>query len=125
MVRERGLRATTGEPAVLSPPKWVVATTAGFGLYEFNDTDLLPLPGILRIGHPSPGDLGEFPGDILRVAASHGQPVVGSLDVVKSGGRERDEHLAEERGRGERIPCAVEEQHRHADLLQMCGAKAL
>jgi len=72
MVPERGLRATTGEPAVLSPPKWVVAPTAGFGLYEFNDTDLLPLPGILRIGHPSPGDLGEFPGDILRVAASHG-----------------------------------------------------
>lgn len=44
MVPERGLRATTGEPAVLSPPKWAVAPAAGFEPYEFNGPDPLPLP---------------------------------------------------------------------------------
>lgn len=118
-VPEREERATTDEPAVLSPPNWVVAPTAHFEPYEFNGTDLLPLAGTLRIGHPSPGDLDEFAGDILRVAASHGQTVVGPFDVVQRGGGERVEHLVEERGLGERIPRAVEEQHRYADLLQM------
>src|SRR3990170_6451929 len=86
MVPERGLRATSHEPAVLSPPRWVVAPTAGFEPYEFNGADLHPLRPAPLLGHPSPRDFDEFTYDFFRRAPPHDQPVIGPFELMEGGG---------------------------------------